>query len=1723
MPTLKPISTLSVEEEKLSLVPDLLGFDLFREMGILLGGTGEESLVFLAPIIKRSDPELAVFDGQFAGPGPLQFTSARVILLEYNGDRHCICQFLMSPDVAPPFSSLAAYYFPNKTEPENATELIDLYCHSLQFFPSGNDPDAPPLEMLYSSLELSEDLRSYLHPYLPSSALFNNLVRRGLHCTIKFDSSQLSENNLVPFLADMLGQQPENLITPNRRDFQGLFFVEEATVHFALASGITTNWSAGPINLEDFSLGLDFPLVANTLYPGVTAAGTVSLQPSSEYAYVPNGQFSFRGMLDPYWRSFGLRLNLEKNQLQPDQFPFEKESGWLTLLDLIPIRSVEMGIYGSLTDKVARALDWKIQGETFHLLDDRIRVTPSLELVVKYPFNSSEREMEASLEGIAEIGSDLKLRCRVSYPFPELYLELMEPVRSSSIIELFFEDVALPGPLHFELQELSMSYAIESKDFSFRTKVGSEHWTYNIGDFQIALSDLELYVENSAESTEYGLTANAKLQTTDLYLSGNYRKGSGWNLRTFTSGNIVLSDWLTALSSGRLELPESLQGLTISFLSFQYETGTGNLEASAGLKNLDPLKLGDSGIFLYPLKLGDSGIFLDLEEIRFSLEKREQTKAEFYGKTRITFTQEKKDDIKLGFALNLKYQSGRSLSSKNVQADETKTSGESKSNWSLEGRLEGDDPDNLSTIPIDRVISWIFTKTNLQTEAPAGLADANLEDVFIKADTAYGSFEIGGSCNFELDDKLKGKIDLSFRIQDKLEDGEKTGKEIQTHGILTINDSNNEAHVFALYFDKDPKSKYLFAGYQGHLTLQKVIGIFDQSAIDLVPAWISPSLEETFFLLYKNSEQNKKSSAWQMFMGLLMDIPGSGENQDQKFNLSQVDFIGKYIPEDKGEVQLTLDFSFSNAAISKELAEELNNKLVSFGSSYTIKVGGKDRAKGISVSPKIVAPILGLLPAGKKDTIPEKDAADLNNEPKTNWKPVRKQLGPVFIDKVGITMEHGRVKLLLDAGMEIGGFNFKMLDFTISVPMKPNINALADIEFGLNGLELNFTKGELTIAGGFYKQELHLDNPKIKGTFTGYVGEIRVKFGSKSLSAMGGYVSLHGTPSFFLYAVAEIPLGGPPEFFVEGVAGGFGINSAVKIPAVEEIRNFIMVKSAFGEPYFEGDNQSSNLSRAFTDFEPTPGSYWIAIGIKASTYKFLESFLLAIVSFGDRLEIDVLGIARVKLPGAAQKMAKAELQLHARLVPEEGVLMVDGKISEGSYLFNPMAKLSGGYAFYSWFTDQYETDAEGNEKISVYAGDFVMTLGGYSPYYNKPAHYPSVDRLALTYKVNDDLFVKASAYFALTPRHFMIGGKLEGVFHTDFVRANLTVEAHFLVNFEPFAYQLEAGISLSGEVWALWWHSFHVGLHISLWGPEFGGVALIDLGFFDFEIEFGKPKQLPLPIGWVKFRDTLLPPESEINKVFVSEGIIQENKYEQFSAEQVRYLVNPIDLELQFETAMPACSLQLNDQEIKTVSEWTLGIAPMALSAENYKPVFHVTVESVEIASDSRKFIDLEVEPIHNAVPAGLWGKFHDQDINGKALLGTTDESAPLTGLKVRPTVSLPAFTVSESLKNLLQPEVTGFLLNLSAPDSVDIRQLVTSKKDAPFSDYFKPVNSSAQLEVFYRIPGLEHLAELTNIWSPGAETESQELETILNQYENAPLLGSLGVRTDMAEPHELY
>ena len=48
--------------------------------------------------------------------------------------------------------------------------------------------------------------------------------------------------------------------------------------------------------------------------------------------------------------------------------------------------------------------------------------------------------------------------------------------------------------------------------------------------------------------------------------------------------------------------------------------------------------------------------------------------------------------------------------------------------------------------------------------------------------------------------------------------------------------------------------------------------------------------------------------------------------------------------------------------------------------------------------------------------------------------------------------------------------------------------------------------------------------------------------------------------------------------------------------------------------------------------EISEGDYWLAVGIKFTSFKIIDSFVLLIVSFGNRLRFDILGLSVLSLP-----------------------------------------------------------------------------------------------------------------------------------------------------------------------------------------------------------------------------------------------------------------------------------------------------------------------------------------------------------------------------------------------------------------------------------------------------------------------------------------------------------
>ncbi len=320
-----------------------------------------------------------------------------------------------------------------------------------------------------------------------------------------------------------------------------------------------------------------------------------------------------------------------------------------------------------------------------------------------------------------------------------------------------------------------------------------------------------------------------------------------------------------------------------------------------------------------------------------------------------------------------------------------------------------------------------------------------------------------------------------------------------------------------------------------------------------------------------------------------------------------------------------------------------------------------------------------------------------------------------------------------------------------------------------------------------------------------------------------------------------------------------------------------------------------------------------------------------------------------------------EVVMKTSIVPDEGAVKIKGTVTENSFILSKNAKLSGGFAFYAWFKDSDVAKA----------GDFVMTLGGYHPKFNKPAHYPDVPRLALTWYVNENFYIKSSAYFALTPAAIMLGGEMKAIYNSTRFKAAFDFDLDLITQWKPFYYEFATNISIQLEFEAkiLRIHkkvTMDVGADLEIWGPDFSGRAEIDVKVFgmnfDFGLNFGSKEAIQKKISWGEFKEGFLPTEDKVLSVNVLDGLVSRNN-------DGILIVNPKDLILKLESVIPANIVDVGDEEKGT----GVGIYPMRLEQAN-------STISIEISDPDADFEIVDF--IYKNVPAALYSKRSTIDLD---------------------------------------------------------------------------------------------------------------------------------------------
>src|ERR1044071_6231578 len=111
-------------------------------------------------------------------------------------------------------------------------------------------------------------------------------------------------------------------------------------------------------------------------------------------------------------------------------------------------------------------------------------------------------------------------------------------------------------------------------------------------------------------------------------------------------------------------------------------------------------------------------------------------------------------------------------------------------------------------------------------------------------------------------------------------------------------------------------------------------------------------------------------------------------------------------------------------------------------------------------------------------------------------------------------------------------------------------------------------------------------------------------------------------------------------------------------------------------------NVSDKVASMQRCIPPSTGDYFLAIGIKFTSFKLIDSFALLTVSFGTQFEVNLLGLSTLivptPVPGEPPVTPLAEVQLAVRATfnPSQGFLGVAAQLTSNSFILSRACRLT---------------------------------------------------------------------------------------------------------------------------------------------------------------------------------------------------------------------------------------------------------------------------------------------------------------------------------------------------------------------------------------------------------------------------------------------------------------
>ena len=456
----------------------------------------------------------------------------------------------------------------------------------------------------------------------------------------------------------------------------------------------------------------------------------------------------------------------------------------------------------------------------------------------------------------------------------------------------------------------------------------------------------------------------------------------------------------------------------------------------------------------------------------------------------------------------------------------------------------------------------------------------------------------------------------------------------------------------------------------------------------------------------------------------------------------------------------------------------------------------------------------------------------------TTWFTIQKSFGPVTIQKIGLLYQSSSQTLWFEVSgtLAFGPLALSLMGLGIGSPLSS-----FSPEFSLQGLGVSYSNPPLQVVG----ELVNLQPPGSKTV--AFEGALVIGTGEFTVQAIGYYGDTTGFPSFFIFIDVAYDFGGPPAFFVTGIAGGFGYNSQITLPTINQVQTFpfieILPSSAVYNPNVFGPSSPSTLQVLNSIVSgnppwvtPTAGSIWIIAGLTFTSFELVNSEALLVVQVGSQFTIALLGVARAQFPQVGSELyAVIEMEIEIVFAPQQGVFSLQAVLSPSSFVIAPACVLTGGFAFFVWFGS------------NANAGDFVVTLGGYNPGFTPPNYYPAVPQVGFHWSLDSSITIKGGAYFALTPSVLMLGGELDVTYQSGNLQAWLNAHADVIIRWKPFWFDANIGVTIGASykidlLFTTKKVTVELGCDLELWGPPTGGTVTVHWYIISFTIDFGAAK-----------------------------------------------------------------------------------------------------------------------------------------------------------------------------------------------------------------------------------------------------------------------------------------